>query len=292
MKTIPGLFLALLLIAAAPTAVTADEYAEKARAIWKQNQHAVVTVQLVVKSKLSVPGGREQSNESRQEITGTVIDAEGLTVVSLSSLDPAQMVQNFVGSDRMKLESELADLKILLPDGNELPAVVALRDKDLDLAFIRPRAKPEQSMTFVDLANAGKAEIGDPIVSLNRLGNAAGRAYSIAAERISAIVQRPRMFYVPDANMTTTSMGCPAITMDGKILGIFVIRATRSGAGGGGFNSQNPNYTGIILPATDVLKIAKQVPERGKEPEEPKISAAQDTEEKSKEPESGKNEQQ
>ena len=40
------------------------------------------------------------------------------------------------------METEVNDIKILLEDGAEVPAEIVLRDKDLDLAFIRPKAKP------------------------------------------------------------------------------------------------------------------------------------------------------
>jgi hypothetical protein len=58
-------------------------------------------------------------------------------------------------------------------------------------------------------------------------------------------------------------MGCPAFTLDGKILGVFVMRAVRGSSGGGGgmFGGQRSNLTGIILPAEDILKAAKQAPE-------------------------------
>ena len=64
--------------------------AEKGRAIFQKYQHAVVTVQIVVKSKISMAGADGQSNESRQEVTGTVIDPSGLTVLSLSATDPGR----------------------------------------------------------------------------------------------------------------------------------------------------------------------------------------------------------
>ena len=46
-------------------------------------------------------------------------------------------------------------MKILLDDGTEVPAEIVLRDKDLDLAFIRPKAKPASPMTSVDLTKSG-----------------------------------------------------------------------------------------------------------------------------------------
>src|SRR5689334_321172 len=71
----------------------ADDLADKGRAIFKQHQHSVVTVQLVLKSKFSMAGRGAESNESRQDVTGTVVDPLGLTVLSLSATDPGQMLQ-------------------------------------------------------------------------------------------------------------------------------------------------------------------------------------------------------
>src|SRR5664280_3591149 len=66
----------------------ASELAEKGREIFKQNQQAVVTVQVVL--KMSNAG---RSRESRQDVTGTVVDPSGLTVLALSATDPSEMYQ-------------------------------------------------------------------------------------------------------------------------------------------------------------------------------------------------------
>jgi S1-C subfamily serine protease len=255
-----------------------DELADKGRAIFKQNQHAVVTVQIVLKSKFSVGGRGGESNESRQDVTGTLVDPSGLTVLSLSATDPGQMLQSMLAGSgdedtKFKMETELGDVKILLDDGTELPSEVVLRDRDLDLAFIRPKTKTASPLTSLDLSKSSKADILDQIIALNRLGNSAGRAYSASIERISAIVQRPRLFYVPDSSLSTTTLGAPAFTADGKVLGIFVMRAMKSKGGGGGFgmfNLQSENMTAIILPAEDVLKAAKQAPASAEEKESSK----------------------
>jgi hypothetical protein len=240
----------------------ADELAEKGRAIYKANQHVVVTVQVVVKNKVSMPGVPDQSNETRHDVTGTVIDPSGLVVLSLSATDPGQLVQTMMAGDesRFKVETELSDIKILLDDGTDVAAEVVLRDKDLDLVFIRPKAKPAKAMEALDLSNAGKADILDQVVALNRLGNAVGRAYSASVERIATIVFRPRLFYVPDANLTSTTLGAPAFTLDSKPLGIFVMRALKGKGSSPLAGGQNENLAGIIVPAEDILKAAKQVP--------------------------------
>ncbi len=267
LRPVPSLMSGAVLLTLAAISVQAEDLAEKARAVFKQNQHVVVTVELVIKTKFSMSGMPGQAREVPQDATGTVIDPSGLTVLSLSTTDPAQLMQSMMagadeeGESRFKVESELSDLKILLDDGTELPAEVVLRDKDLDLAFIRPKSKPATPMAALDLTQAGKAEVLDEVVALNRLGNAAGRAYAAAMERISAIVQKPRLFYIPETSMTTTALGAPAFTMDGKPLGIFVVRSIKSRGGGMGmFSMQAENVTGIIIPVADIAKAAKQVP--------------------------------
>ena len=245
----------------------ADEFAEKGRDVFKQNQHAVVTVQVVI--KVSGAGGR--SSESKSEITGTVVDPSGLTVLALSACDPTEMYRRM--SDDYKMEIEVSDLKILLDDGTEMPSEIVLRDKDLDLAFVRPKTQPTASMTAIDLSKAAPAQVLDPMVTLNRLNKAAGRAYSASYERISAVVQKPRTFYIPDSSMSTTTLGSPAFGLDGKLIGIFVMRAV-GGAGGGTANLRQ-NLTSIILPAEDILKAAKQAPEA--KPEEEKKSSSVET---------------
>jgi len=68
--------------------------------------------------------------------------------------------------------------------------------------------------------------------------------------------------------MTGTRMGSPAFTLEGKPLGIFVMRALKNKGGGGGmamFSMQPDNMTPIILPAEAVLKAAKQAPAAGEE---------------------------
>ena len=243
---------ALLIFGLTAAIARADEFADKGRDIFNKYQHAVVTVQVVIKA--SGPGGR--SSESKADITGTVVDPSGLTVLALSSCDPAEMYRRLY--EESKIEVEVSDIKILLADGTELPSEIVLRDKDLDLAFIRPKTKPASPMTAVDLSSSGSAQVLDAMVSLNRLNKAAGRAYAASYERISAVVQKPRTFYIPDSSMSNTSSGSPAFLLDGKFLGVFVMRVISSA---GSAANTRQNITSIILPAEDILKAAKQAPE-------------------------------
>lgn len=257
----------LLLPGLGVAAVFAGDLADKGREILNQNRHAVVTVQVVVKA--SSPGGR--SGESKQDLTGTVVDPSGLTVLALSACDPAEMYRRI--SNDYKIEIEVSDIKLLLEDGTEMAAEIVLRDKDLDLAFIRPKSRPAGPMSAVDLGKSGSARVLDEVITLNRLGKAASRAYAASVERIAAVVQKPRMFYVSDGDLNTTALGAPAFLPDGKILGVFVMRAVS--AAGDATHNYRQNMTAILLPAEDILKAAKQAPEaRGdsEKKEEPKAA--------------------
>jgi hypothetical protein len=252
------LFPLALALAGSTSFGRADEIAEKGRDIFKKHQHAVVTVQVVI--KVSYPGAGK-STENKQDLTGTVVDPSGLTVLALSACDPTEMYQRMMSEEasKFKLDIEVTDLKILLDDGTEIPSEIVLRDKDWDLAFIRPKTRPASPMAAVDLVKAAPAQVLDQVITLNRLNSAAGRAYAASVERISAVIQKPRTFYIPDSSMTSTTLGSPAFALDGNIVGVFVMRAI-SARGAGGRNYRD-SMTTIILPAEDILKGAKQAPE-------------------------------
>jgi Trypsin-like peptidase domain len=237
-----------------------SEIAEKGRAIYNQYQHAVVTVEIVLKSTYSASGQSSAPSENKLDATGTVVDPSGLTVLALSACDPGEMYQRLMaGQSKYKLETEVNDVKMLLEDGTELPAEIVLRDKDLDLAFVRPKTKPAHPMSAVDLSQSAPAEVLDEVITLNRLNKAASRAYAASIGHVAAVIQKPRTFYIPDSASSAASLGSPAFLLDGKILGVFVMRTIRSG--GGDSYDRRQNVSSIILPASDILKAAKQAPE-------------------------------
>jgi hypothetical protein len=241
-----------------PALCRADDMADKGREIFEKNKHAVVTVQAVVKTTYSGSGRSSNPTENKQDVTGTVIDPSGLTVLALSSIDAAELYRRM--SDEFKsVDTQVDDLKLLLDDGTEIPSEIVLRDRDLDLAFLRPKTKPTTPMTAVDLSKTSAVELLEPLVALNRLNRAAGRAYSASLERIDAVIQKPRTFYIPDTTQSTTSLGSPAFALNGNFVGIFVMRAVS----GGDTSARNvrENMTAILIPAEDILKGAKQAPE-------------------------------
>jgi S1-C subfamily serine protease len=270
MRKLSLLLPALMAVTLLAVTAAAGEIEDQARAVLEKNRTAVVTIKLVVKQKFSMMGQSAEEEESNLEATGTVISPEGLTVVALSATDPTSMYKSMLGGmmrEGMQMDSEVSDVQILVEDGGEIPARVVLRDADLDLAYIMPREKPAEAMAYADLSDAGTPRVLDQLVALNRLGKVANRVYSVSFERVEALVDKPRTFYLVGRQPTSTSQGSPAFTLDGKIVGIFVMRVIQNTGGGmNPFSGQN-NIIPILLPAADIMEGAKQAPgfEEGKE---------------------------
>lgn len=263
-----------LAIATAATMMTAaawaDDLARTGREILAKHQEAVVAVKLAIKQSVSM-GGRENKSESKTTTTGTVIDPSGLTVVSLAATDPSSTIKDAYaraitarGGDlsQFKFDSELNDVKIVLADGTEIPADVVLRDKDLDLAYLRPAEKQAKPLACLDLTKDAKAQVLDEVIVINRLNQAANRAPAISIGRIEGVLDKPRTFYLLGQSMWAYSLGAPVFSTDGKLVGIVLLRSAKTQTDqDSGFIFSNLNQWGmmpVILPASDIVDGAKQ----------------------------------
>jgi S1-C subfamily serine protease len=263
-RPISALTLAAVL-ALVPGGASGQDARAAMRAVAKQWQGAIVNVRVSLKVRMSMGGREVQSMDDTVEAVATVIDPGGLTVMSLSSLDPGAMMSRLMGAaagdEKMQIVSEPSDVRIRLADGRELPARIVLRDQDLDLAFIRPTAKPPAPLTAINLADDARPQLLDDVVVLSRLGRVGSWAPAAVLYSIGAIMEKPRTFFVLNGQAGT---GTPAFLPNGKLVGLLTIRQidpgrmSMFGMMGG---TEGAGVIVVILPAADVLEIAKQAQE-------------------------------
>jgi len=247
-----------------------DADAEAGRKTAAQWQDAVVTLQFVIKTSMSYSGEEGFKRESKSEATGAVIDPSGLVVTSLSVTSPTDVFSSMMpdsSEGKVDFSSELVDMKILLPDGQELPAKIVLRDKDLDLAFIRPKQKPAKPLAAIDLTKAAKPALLDQVIILHRLGTVASRSLAACTDRIQSVVEKPRTFYIPGVASMGASLGAPVFAMDSGPIGLLLLRTLPTKSADmslfSGLSGMGLAY--IVLPATDILEAAKQAPQSAEE---------------------------
>ena len=245
-----GFVACVVVLGALESVASADETADRGRAILAEHGSAVVTVVSVL--SVSYGGGED---EREMESNGTVIDPNGLTVLSLGALEPMRVFEKTRGVSG-KATSKIVSLKILLDDDQEIQAEVVLRDDDLDLAFIRPVKKPDTPFPYVDLDDSDKPELLDEIVILARLGKVTRRAPSVMIERVETIMHKPRDFFLVGLYRGRATVCSPAFTLEGKFIGIGVYRAIKGAQGGG----MGDNLVIGFVCAEDIKEGADQAP--------------------------------
>jgi S1-C subfamily serine protease len=247
--------------------VVADEAAD-GRSICTKCSAAVVRVMLVAKMTMSYEG-QSDSREQKYEAVGTVIDPSGLIVTSLARTDPSSSSSD-EDDEGYQMSSEIKDVKIVQQDGKEVPAKVVLRDRDLDLMFIRPVNKPANPTPCVDMKDTAKAEILDKVLVVTRLSKVANRVLSACIERIQSVVEKPRKFYSVGLSSMGDEYGSPVFSMSGKLVGIVLNRDMP-----GVSEEDGPGGMPVVIPADDILSVAAQAPEDApKATETEKISNA------------------
>ena len=246
-----------------------ENQAVAGRKILDSARDAVIKIKLVVQQKMLVNGKEAQNSEETKEATGMVIDPSGLVVVSLSEVDPEKLMdsimKNMAKGMKMETKFQVKDVKLILPDESEIDAAIVLRDKDLDLAFIRPTQKVAKPLAAVDLLKQAKPQVLDDVLVVKRLAKVANHEPAAVMCRIAAIVRKPRLFYIPAGEGALENMGTPVFAMDGNLVGLIVLRIMET-PGGGGLSAMlggagGMGLTPVVLPAADIVEAARQAAE-------------------------------
>lgn len=262
-RSFPGLTAAcaqLLAVFAAAAASSQTENTAATVAAVAKHEAAVVSVKSVASLKTSF-GGREASQEEQEnECTGIVVSPSGLVLVSLSAVDPSDMYAEYMKqmdeqSGQMSFSAELKSITIRLSDGSEVPAEVAIRDRDLDIAVLKPRAQIPGTLPYVDLSASTEVGLLDDLLLVSRLGKDGSWITVAGVEKVKGIFTKPRkMYFVPySPSGEDTDLGALALTPDGKIVGMHLYRRVTGATGRG------PSYFMVVMPAKELLAVVRQV---------------------------------
>lgn len=244
---------AILITPLSPATASSSVLPEKGRAIFEKNKDAVLWVTAVLKVEVSGGGKTFPTQEGNVQALGTVIDPSGLTVVSLSALDPSaardgQVVQGV----KLTVGGTFDKVRINLPSGVEVPATVVLKDKDTDLAFVMPDADAKEKPAKFDcvaLSNMPKVQVLDELICISREDKSLDQAPKAGTAEVSSVVTKPRKFVIGPR-----FIGGPVFMADGSLVGITVVHRGESGV--------NANI--VVLPAEDVAAVAQQAKEQAK----------------------------
>jgi hypothetical protein len=248
-----------LMTAAAGVVVAEEATPAVARKVMAQYQDAVVWVSAVAKVNVASADGkplpfRNPDREQKVEAVGTVVATNGLTLIALSSVDAAGAINGREiptdnGTIKIEASTTIKEARIILADGTEVPADLVMKDSDLDLAFLLPKAdsKEFKNATFkpVDLKKSATVEIADEVIGLSRADEVLNRQPSVMCGQIITVTKKPRVFL----RSTACSPGCPLFVPDGRLAGIAVNRFLVG-------KLRDPMT--VVLPAADVLEIAEQ----------------------------------
>lgn len=244
-----------------------DDIQEIGKQILKECNKVVITVKVVVSQKFIMEGKEFEKSESKMETQGIVLDSSGLTLISYSTIDFSSFIEKFTKSTKYKMEikSNIEDVKLVLEEGKEISAKIALVDKDLDLAFICPEKK-EGEFNFIEVDKIEIPQVLDEVFVIYKLTRNLDKQLMISTRQVGAIVKRPQTMYVLDSTLP----GSFVFNRQKKLIGITVMKLGSSIDTEGsnamfgitaGFGAAKDMSASVVLPIEVIMDIAKQVKE-------------------------------
>jgi S1-C subfamily serine protease len=224
------LVLGVLVCTASPGARALPESeATAGRLVARRYAEAIIQVKGTVVLKIKIGLRALPQTERKIDICGTVIGASGLTVTSLSAVDPKSIFESMraqmnSGPDPVELgETEFKNMRLRMADGSEIPAKILWRDVDHDLVLLAPdqAAASNRAFTFVDLnQGAESASVLGTYYHLSRAGEELQRVLLVRASTVTGVVERPRRLLLISTDVYPDALGCPVFDANGRALGI------------------------------------------------------------------------
>lgn len=224
---------------------------EAGRQLVRTSGDAVVMVLATIKARIVV-NGREQTRDTPLQTNGLVIGTDGLTIMPLSMLDPAELLTRTLSAtaganSKVDVSSETSELRIRV-GARELPATIVLRDSDLDIVFL----KPTEALTapVAAIASDGPTpQLLDTLISMQRSTESFGWGTLASFAVVQLVVEKPRPYLL--ASLSTVAgngLGASMFDTAGRFVGI-VARVA---------GSRTAPQPGVVL-AQDIRELVKQI---------------------------------
>lgn|GEM_PF-415173 len=230
----PGLLFMMLSSGTRGSAFSQEKTVEeKARALVERYKPAMVVVTVKGKLEAITSGNPLPTRDQQRRTLGVTIADNGLIVVSNAAIDASVGLsgqQARVENKVVKIKTAktvFSEVEISYGDSTLLHGKIVRQDVDADVAFIAPDAAEAKALKKgkfpkVDLTQfAATALPADRVVGLSRSSAVYGYMPTLVLGRITGVYKGDRTFFVTNAG---TAQGIPVFTMDGKPVGITVIR--------------------------------------------------------------------
>lgn len=230
---VPSLILFLCLGQIVPAFSQDKTVEEKARALVEQYKPAMVVVTVKGKLEATTSGEPLPTRDQQRRTLGVTISDKGLIVVSNAAIDASVGLtgqQARVENKVVKIKTAktvFSEIEISYGDSTLIHGKVVRQDVDADVAFILPdiaeaKALNKGKFPKVDLTDfAATAQAGDRVVGLSRSSAVYGYMPTLVLGRITGVYKGDRTYFVTNAG---TAQGIPVFTLDGKPVGITVVR--------------------------------------------------------------------
>jgi len=163
---------------------------------------------------------------------------------------------------RAILDSKGHQIQSVEPDAKLSTAIKVLGERKIGAVLVMSQGRMEGILSERDivrvLGERGAAVLDEPVSAVMTRKVVSCRQ----ADTVSAIMEKPRTFFVLNGPAGT---GTPAFGADGKVVGLLTIRQidpgrmSMFGMMGG---TEGAGVIAVVLPAADVLEIAKQVTDK------------------------------
>ena len=264
-RFIVSLWIAAVVFSFATDRAWADDTQDQLKAILEARASSVVSVRAVIKTEMTF-GGQSRDRESRVEFQGVIVDPSGLILCSSAPFATS------MEDDRFRVKMTPVEFKVIIDkQEKEYDAFLVAKDTKLNLGFLQIREPGDLKLNVVDFSASAQGEIGQEVVSVNRLEKGYDYAAFLSTARIMGRIKKPRRALVFSGPLN--GQGVAVFTLGGQPVGVVTVLETglKVDEGGGGgmlgmlMGGSRGSGSSFILPGSAVTGLIDQARKRAQE---------------------------